>query len=53
MNEVNNFAPVFLGHCEKSKHFSLDLGITLGAAPLGIFLCSKGKMFRFFTMTSK
>jgi len=34
MNEVNNFASVFFGHCEKSKHFALVLGISLGAAQL-------------------
>ncbi len=31
MNEVNNFASVNFGHCEKSKHFALDLGIFLGS----------------------
>ncbi len=47
MNEVNNFASVNFGHCEKSKHFALDLGISLGAAPLGIFLGSKTKCLDF------
>ncbi len=28
MNEVNNFASVNFGHCGKSKHFALDLGIS-------------------------
>jgi len=53
MNEVNNFASVFFGHCEKSKHFALVLGISLGAAPLGNIPRFQGKMFRFFTMPSK
>ena len=42
INKVNNFASVNFGHCNaKSKHFALDLGISLGAAPLGIFFGSK------------
>ena len=53
MNEVNNFASVIFGYCKKSKHFALGLGISLGAAPLRIFLGSKGKMFTFFTILSK
>ena len=47
MNEVNNFASVNFGHCGKSKHFALDLGISLGAAPLVIFLGSKAKCLDF------
>ena len=38
MNEVNNFASVTFGHCEKSKHFALEVGI---------FLCSKTKCLDF------
>ncbi len=47
MNEVNNFASVNFGPCGKSKHFALDLGISLGAAPLVIFLGSKAKCLDF------
>ncbi len=31
MNDVNNFASVNFGHCAKSKHFALDLRISLGS----------------------
>ncbi len=47
MNAVNNFASVNFGHCEKSKHFALDLRISLGAVSLGIFLSSKAKRLDF------
>ncbi len=43
MNEVNNFTSVYFGHWGKCKHFALDLTISIGAVPLGIFLGSKAK----------
>ena len=47
MNEVNDFDQLFFGYCEKSKHFALDLGISLGAAPLWKFLGAKAKCLDF------
>ncbi len=47
MNEVNNLASVNFGHCGKSKHFPLDIGISIGAASLGIFLGSNVKCLDF------
>ena len=48
MNEVNKFASVNFGHCGKSEIlFALALGISLGAAPLGIFLGSNAKCLDF------
>ena len=35
MNEVNNFTSVNFGHCGKSTHFALDLGILSGLRPSG------------------
>ncbi len=53
-NGVNNLASVNFRHSGKSKHFALDLGISLATAeaPLGIFLGFQSKMFRFSTMRS-
>ena len=47
MNEINNFASVNFRHCGKSKHFVLDLRISLRTAPLGIFLGYKAKCLDF------
>ncbi len=47
MYEVNNFASVNFGHCGKSKHFALDLRISLRTVPLRMFLGSKAKPLDF------
>ncbi len=47
MNEVNNFASVTFGHCGKFEHFALDLGISRGAAPLGIIPWFQSKILNF------
>ncbi len=53
INELNNFASVNFGHCEKSKHFALDLEISLGAAPYPSGYSSVPKQnVQIFTMTS-
>ncbi len=40
-NEVNFAASINFGHCGKSKHFASNIWISLGPAPLVIFLSSK------------
>ena len=48
MNEVTNITSVNFGDCGKSKHFAqFDLGISLGAVALPIFLGSKPRLLAF------